>query len=88
MQPKRDERKTRHESITIRHTTPSRSEIVILVVQMQDFMGNWMVPIITYDGPGIAMMESGQFAHDIGLGLLIASYYYDLMMLDVMKPHE
>lgn len=33
-------------------------------------------------------MESGEFAHDIGIGLLVAAYFYDEFMLDVEKDSQ
>jgi len=75
--------KTRKRIITIRHATPSRRKIVFLVTQSQDALGNWLTPIITFDGPIIPMLESGRYARDLGIALIVSAYFYDEMMLHV-----
>lgn len=83
------EPKTRKRIITIRHETPSRRRIVVIVAQSQDFLGNWMVPIITFEGPIVPLLESGRYARDVGIGLIVASWTYDEMMLAVQNSeHE
>lgn len=84
-----DEPKTRKRIITIRHETPSRRRIVLIVAQMQNALGEWMLPIITFEGPLSPMLESGRYARDMGIGLIVAAWTYDEMMLAVRNSeHE
>ena len=84
-----DEPKTRKRIITIRHETPSRRRIVLIVAQMQNALGEWMVPIITFEGPLSPVLESGRYARDVGIGLIVAAWTYDEMMLAVRNSeHE
>lgn len=77
------EPKTRKRVITIRHPTPSRRKIVVIVAQSQDVLGNWLTPLITFEGPVHLIMESGRYARDVGIGLVVAAYFYDEFMLRV-----
>jgi hypothetical protein len=79
--------KTRKRSIHVRYSSPSRAEIVIVVAQIQDDFGRWLVPTITTSGAIPQIMESGRFASDLGQALLVASYFHDLFMMDVVD-HE
>ena len=83
-----DEPKTRKRIITIRHETPSRRRIVLIVAQMQNALGEWMVPIITFEGPLSPMLESGRYARDMGIGLIVAAWTYDEMMLAVRNSEQ
>ena len=78
-----NEPRTRKRIITIRHTTPSRRKIVLIVAQSQNALGEWMVPIITFEGPMSPMLESGRYARDVGIGLIVSAYFFDEMMLRV-----
>jgi hypothetical protein len=79
-----NEPKTRKRIITVRHATPSRRKIVVIVAQSQDMLGNWLTPIITFEGPVNLMLESGRYARDVGIALIVSAYFYDEMMLHVM----
>lgn len=46
-----------------------------------------MVPTITVPDSLQQIIESGRFAKDVAIGLLVASFFFDEMMLDV-KDHE
>lgn len=78
-----DEPKTRKHVNILRYKTPSRNAIVVMVLQSQDALGNWMVPLITYDGPSIAFIESARFASELADALKVAVYFYDKWMVDV-----
>ena len=67
-------------TITVRHSTPSRRAVVILVTQVQDALGHWQVPTITFEGPMNPILESGRYARDVGIGLLVASYFFNELM--------
>lgn len=73
----------RHKTITVRHATPSRNAIAVIVAQLQDAAGRWMVPTITLSGSWQYILESSRFARDVGIALLVASYIFDEWMLDV-----
>jgi len=47
---------------------------------MQDDLGNWMVPTITFDGPYNPIIESARYARDVAHALITAAYFYDEMM--------
>lgn len=81
--PLNDEPKTRKRIITIRHPTPSRRKIVVIVEQTQDALGNWLTPIITFEGPVNLMLESGRYARDVGIALIVSAYFHDEFMLRV-----
>lgn len=83
--PQHDPR-IRKRVITVRHATPSRRRVVVIVAQSQDALGNWLVPLITFEGFTQVILESGRFARDAGIALLVASYLHDEWMRDV--PHE
>jgi len=78
-----NEPKTRKRTITIRHTTPSRRKIVIIVAQNQNQLGEWMTPIITFEGPLNPILESSRYARDVGIGLIVAAFFADEFMLRV-----
>lgn len=62
---------------------------MLIVAQMQNALGEWMVPIITFEGPLSPMLESGRYARDVGIGLIVAAWTYDEMMLAVRNSeHE
>jgi hypothetical protein len=83
------EPKTRKRVITIRHETPSRRRIVIIVAQTQNAMGEWTTPIITFKGPMTPILESARYARDVGIGLIVAAWTSDEMMLAVHNSeHE
>lgn len=42
-----------------------------------------MVPTITLSGPLQQIIESGRFARDVGIGLLVAGYWFEQWMMDV-----
>jgi hypothetical protein len=86
--PVSDEPKTRKRIITIRHETPSRRGIVLIVAQKQNELGDWTVPVITFDGPMLPMLESGRYARDVGIALIVAAWTYDQMMLAVKNSEE
>ena len=71
---------TRKRVITIRHETPSRRRIALLVVQTQNALGEWMVPIITLEGTIDSMLESGRYARDLGIALIVAAWTFEEMM--------
>lgn len=79
-----NEPRTRKRIITIRHPTPSRRKIVVIVAQTQDALGNWLTPIITFEGPLTPMLESGRYARDVGIALIVSAYFYDEFMLRVL----
>lgn len=79
-----NEPKTRTRIITIRHPTPSRRKIVVIVAQTQDALGNWLTPIITFEGFAKLILESGRYARDVGIALIVSAYFYDEFMLSVM----
>jgi hypothetical protein len=83
-----NEQKRRSKTIFIRHPTPSREGISVLVAQLQDDLGNWMVPTITASGPIQQIIESGRFARDVGIALLVASYWYGEWMKDLVMTDE
>lgn len=66
--------------IVIRYSTPSRKEINIVVSQLQNAMGEWQSPTILFNGPMSPILESSRYAKDVGVGLIIASFYCELMM--------
>lgn len=76
--------KTRKRTIHVRYSSPSREEIIIVVTQLQDEMGRWMVPTITTSGVIPQIMESGRFARDLGDAFIVASWFHDLFMMDVV----
>ena len=78
-----DEKHSRTKTITVRYPTPSRGGIFIVIAQLQNDAGRWMVPTITLSGPLQQIIESGRFARDVGVGLLVASYWFAEWMLDV-----
>lgn len=82
-----NEPQTRKVVIPIRYPTLSRRRIVIVVAQSQDVMGRWMVPLITFEGPVGPLLESGRYARDLGVAFIMASYFYDQMMLAVKKDY-
>jgi len=82
-----NEPQKRTRTITVRYPTPSRAGIFIVVGQLRDDLGRWMVPTITVPDSLQQIIESGRFAKDVAIGLLVASFFFDEMMLDV-KDHE
>ena len=66
--------------VTVRHSTPSRRAIILIVAQVRDELGDWQVPTITFEGPVILILESGRYARDLAFALTVASYFYDEMM--------
>ena len=78
-----NEPKTRKHIITIRHPTPSRRKIVVIVAQTKDALGNWLTPIITFEGPLTPMLESGRYARDVGIALIVSAYFHDEFMMRV-----
>ena len=84
--PRRTDPRTRKRVITVRHATPSRRRVVVIVAQSEDALGNWLVPLITFEGFTQVILESGHFARDAGIALLVSSYIHDEWMRDV--PHE
>jgi len=60
---------------------------VIIVAQSQNALGNWTVPIITFEGPVGPFLESGRFARDLGEAFIVAAWVYDKMMLDVKHDY-
>ena len=75
--------KSRSKTIPIRYATPSRREIYVIVGQLRDEMGHWLVPTITLPDNIQQMIESGRYAKDVAIALLVASFWYDDWMLDV-----
>ena len=73
--------------IPIRYPTPSRAQIVIVVSQLRDDLGRWMVPVIVFEGPLGPFLESGRYARDLGVAFIVASHFYAAMMLDVKKEY-
>lgn len=82
--PTNNELKTRKRIITIRHATPSRRRIFVIVSQTQNALGEWLTPIITFEGPVNLILESGRYARDVGVALIVASYFHDEFMLRVL----
>lgn len=80
--------KIRKRSFTIRHETPSRRRIVIIVAQTQNHLGEWQTPIITFEGPMLPILESGRYARDVGIGLIGAWLEYERMMLAVKVSEQ
>jgi hypothetical protein len=80
-----NEPKTRKRIITIRHPTPSRRKIVVIVAQTQNALGEWLTPIITFEGPVNLMLESGRYARDVGIALIVSAYFYDEFMMRVVN---
>ena len=83
----RDDQKVRKVVIPIRYQTPSRSAISIIVAQTQNALGNWTVPIITFEGPVGPFLESGRFSRDLGTAFIVAAHFYDVMMLSVKESY-
>ena len=79
--------KTRKRTIHVRYSSPSREEIVIVVAQIQDELGRWMVPTITTSPTIPQIIESGRFAGDLGEAYIVARHFYNLFMMDVVD-HE
>ena len=80
--------KTREKVIPIRYPTQSRTQqIAIVVAQSRNTAGRWMVPTIRFDGKLEPHLESGRFALDLGVGFIIAAYWYDVFMLDVKRDY-
>lgn len=75
--------KKRVRTIPIRPPTQSRRSIFIIVVQLQNAKGSWLTPTITFEGPVNLVLESGRYARDVGIALIVAAFYYDQMMADV-----
>jgi hypothetical protein len=75
--------RTRKRIITVRFKTPSRRPYIIVVTQMQDALGDWMVPTITFAEPIPPILESSQFARDLADAFTTAAYFHDLWMLNV-----
>lgn len=82
------EPKTRKRVFTIRHETPSRRRIAIIVAQKQNELGEWTTPIITFEGPMQPILESGRYARDVGIGLIGAWLEYERMMLAVKYSEQ
>ncbi|MCI0549888.1 MAG: hypothetical protein L0287_02935 [Anaerolineae bacterium] len=72
--------KSRVRTIIVRHPTPSRKAIALVVSQLQDAKGNWLAPTILFNGPMSPIVESGRYARDVGMALIVAAFYYDLML--------
>jgi len=88
MEPKKgNEPRSRKHVITVRRATPSRRKVVVIVAQSQDPLGNWLVPLITFEGFTQVILESGRFARDAGVALIVASYLYDEWMRDVPREN-
>lgn len=85
--PARDEPKIRKVVVPIRYQTASRAAISIIVAQTQNALGLWTVPIITFEGPLGPFLESGRFARDLGVAFIVASHFYDVMMLSVKQSY-
>lgn len=81
--PQRNVPKIRKRVITVRYATPSRRPVAVIVAQSQDPLGDWLVPLITFEGFSQVILESGRFARDVGIALIVASHIYDEWMRDV-----
>jgi len=79
----RTHNKIRKRIITVRFKTPSRSPYKIVVAQLQDALGDWMVPTITFSEPIPPIIESAQFARDLADAFTTAAYFSDQWMLSV-----
>jgi len=79
----RAQNKVRKRIFTVRFKTPSRSPYKIIVAQMQDALGNWMVPTITFSEPIPPIIESARFIRDLADNFDAAAYFHDLWMVDV-----
>jgi len=55
----------------------------LIVAQIQDALGNWMVPTITLSEVLPSIIESGRFADDIGDAFTTAASFWKDWMLDV-----
>ncbi len=75
--------KVRKRIFTVRFKSPSRSPYKIIVAQLQDALGDWMVPTITFSEPIPPIIESARFARDLADNFTTAAYFHDLWMLDV-----
>jgi len=78
--------RSRKRVITVRHATPTHRRVVVLVTQSDDVLGNWLVPLITFEGFSQNILESGEFARDAGIALIVASYIHKEWIRDV--PHS
>ncbi len=74
----------RYKTIHIRYPTPSREGISLIVAQLEDDLGRWMVPTITVSHPIQQIIESGRFARDLAEALFKANYWFERWMLDVV----
>ena len=77
--------KSRSKTIPIRYATPSRRELLVVVSQLRDDAGHWLTPIITLPDNIQQMIESGRYAKDVAIALLVACFWYDDWMLDVKQ---
>ena len=82
-----DEPKLRQVIIPIRYPTEGRRRIVIIVSQRQSATGQWLVPIITFEGPLGPFLESGRFVRDVGEAFIVAAYVFDWMMMAVKREY-
>ena len=73
----------RIKTITIRHPSPSRGGQYVIVAQLQDAAGRWMVPTITCSESIQQMIESGRYARDVGVALLVANYWFEQWTMDI-----
>lgn len=82
-----DAKNRRHKKITVRYATPSREGIFIIVAQLRDDLGQWLVPTVTTSQPIQQIIESGRYVRDLAVALFKANYWYELWMMDVID-HE
>jgi len=64
-------------TIQIRHKTESRRGILIIVAQVKDAGGEWLMPTITFEGPLSPIIESSRYARDVADALTVAAHYAD-----------
>lgn len=70
---------SRKRVITVRYKTPSREPIKFVVNQLQDAMGNWLMPtILMHKGGHAEIIESAAYAADLGKAYIVAAYFADL----------
>lgn len=73
----------RTQCITVRHPTPSRGGQYVVVAQLRDAAGQWMAPTMTCSESIQQMIESGRYARDVAVALLVGYYWFELWMKDV-----
>ena len=83
-----DAQYSRNKVIVVRYPTPSRDGINVIVSQLRDDLGKWMVPTVTTSHPIQQIIESGRYVHDLAEALYKAAYWWERWMKDVEEVPE